>query len=114
MEMKDLLRKTQPVMTMKLKDMTTAELHARLKAVSGRAYKATNRTWLVDKITEVEAANPFMKRSSAAWTVAGFAPCGFAATMVLATLLRIWRLSGLLRCGRCFTKSVTRDCDACW
>lgn len=42
--------------TKKLKDMTTAELQARLKAASGRAFKATNREWLIDKITEVEAA----------------------------------------------------------
>ncbi len=52
--------------TKKLKDMTTAELHARLKAVSGRAYKATNRTWLVDKITEVEAANAKAKATAKA------------------------------------------------
>ena len=42
--------------TKKLKDLTTVELLARLKAASGRAYKATNRTWLIEKITEAEAA----------------------------------------------------------
>ena len=64
--------------TKKLKDMTTAELHARLKAVSGRAYKATNRTWLVDKITEVEAANTKAGKAKAKAIAAEAAPRGRA------------------------------------
>jgi hypothetical protein len=52
--------------TKKLKDMTTAELQVRLKVASGRAYKATNRTWLIEKITEVEAANAKTKAAAKA------------------------------------------------
>jgi hypothetical protein len=60
--------------TKKLKEMTTAELQARLKAVSGRAFKATNRTWLVDKITEVEAANTKAGKAKARAIAAEAAP----------------------------------------